>query len=146
MCSVMPHARSLLILPMLVVAGPVFAQAVPAPIDANEIQAVASAIRPEAVTIPDSVRRKVGYQHWKGGAIGAALGGLAGLLLTQVAPISCDDCTSDDSHTLEAVAVGAGLAGAFGFLVGAASPKYSWVPRSAEVVDSAGVIRTQIAP
>lgn len=80
-----------------------------------------------AVAVPDSVRKKVGYQHWKGGAIGATVGGLAGLLLSQLSG-QCSDCTSSDSDVLEITAIGAGLGGAFGFLVGAASPKYEWVP------------------
>ena len=82
-----------------------------------------------AVAVPDSIRKKVGYQHWKGGAIGGAIGGLAGLLLSQVGTRDyCTDCTSRDSDVLEITAIGAGLGGAFGFLVGAASPKYEWVP------------------
>lgn len=81
---------------------------------------------------PDSVRRKVGYQHWKGGAIGGSVGALAGLLLAALAPGECYDCTSNDSGTLEATLIGAGLGGAFGFLVGAASPKYRWEAQSAD--------------
>jgi hypothetical protein len=81
---------------------------------------------------PDSVRRKVGYQHWKGGAIGGSVGALAGLLLAVLAPRGCYDCTSNDSGTLEATLIGAGLGGAFGFLVGAASPKYRWEAQSAD--------------
>jgi hypothetical protein len=81
-----------------------------------------------AVIVPDSVRRKVGYQHWKGGAIGAAAGGVVGLLLG-LASGACDDCSSNDSVLLEAALAGAGLGGAFGFLVGAASPKYRWETR-----------------
>jgi len=82
-----------------------------------------------AVAVPDSIRKKLGYQHWKGGAIGGAVGGLAGFLLSQVGTRDyCTDCTSRDSDVLELSAIGAGLGGAFGFLVGAASPKYEWVP------------------
>ena len=78
-----------------------------------------------AVTLPDSVRQKVGYQHWKGGAIGGALGAVAGLLLSAF-PIGCSDCSPQDSEVVRATFMGAGLGGAFGFLVGAASPKYEW--------------------
>ena len=81
---------------------------------------------------PDSVRRKVGYQHWKGGAIGGSVGALAGLLLAALAPGRCYDCTSNDSGTLEATLIGAGLGGAFGFLVGAASPRYRWEVQPAD--------------
>jgi hypothetical protein len=35
-----------------------------------------------AVSVPDSVRLKVGYQHWKGAAIGGALGAVTGLVLS----------------------------------------------------------------
>jgi hypothetical protein len=87
--------------------------------------ATSSIMTRRAVIVPDSVRRKVGYQHWKGGAIGAAAGGVAGLLLG-LASGACDDCSSNDTIRLEAALTGAGLGGAFGFLVGAASPKYRW--------------------
>ena len=78
-----------------------------------------------AVAVPDSVRRKVGYQHWKGGAIGGALGAIAGLMVSAF-PIGCSDCSRHDSEVVRAAFIGAGLGGAFGFLVGAASPKYKW--------------------
>jgi hypothetical protein len=91
--------------------------------------------RKDALSIPDSIRRKVGYQHWRGGAIGGSVGALAGLLLAVVAPTQCSDCTSTDSDVLEVTALGAGLGGAFGFLVGAASPKYRW---EAAPADTAG--------
>jgi hypothetical protein len=52
-----------------------------------------------------------------------------------VAPTQCSDCTSTDSDVLEVTALGAGLGGAFGFLVGAASPKYRW---EAAPADTAG--------
>jgi hypothetical protein len=79
-----------------------------------------------AVTVPDSVRQKVGYQHWKGGIIGGALGAAAGLLLSKFP--GCSDCSVTDSDVVRATFIGAGLGGAFGFLVGAASPKYKWRP------------------
>jgi hypothetical protein len=85
------------------------------------------------LVIPDSIRRKVGYQHWKGGAIGGSVGALAGLALSLVAPTQCADCTSTDSDVLEATLIGAGLGGAFGFLVGAASPRYRWEADTADM-------------
>ena len=93
----------------------------------------AGALNPDrrAVAIPDSVRMKVGYQHWKGGAIGGAVGALAGLMLGLVAGHTCDDCGSHDSPALIGSLAGAGLVGSFGFLVGAATPRYRWVPREA---------------
>lgn len=91
------------------------------------------AVQRAAIAIPDSIRKKVGYQHWKGGAIGGTVGGLAGLVLGLTVGRACDDCSSSDSDVLEPALVGAGLGGAFGFLVGAASPKYRWIrPEEAE--------------
>lgn len=81
-----------------------------------------------AVGIPDSVRRKVGYQHWKGAAIGGALGAVGGVVLALLVHAKCYDCTSDNPNVLEVGLMGAGLGGGFGLLVGAASPKYKWVP------------------
>ena len=86
---------------------------------------VAAELSHTAVALPDSVRQKVGYQHWKGGAIGGTLGAVAGLLLSAF-PIGCSDCSRHDSEVMRATFIGAGLGGAFGFLVGAASPKYRW--------------------
>jgi hypothetical protein len=82
--------------------------------------------------LPDSVRQRVGYQHWKGGAIGAGLGALGGLALALAARGRCYDCSSDDVPVGKVTVVGAGLGGAFGFLVGLASPKYRWVPARPE--------------
>lgn len=82
--------------------------------------------------LPDSVRRRVGYQHWKGGAIGAGLGALGGLALALAARGRCSDCSSDDVPVGKVTLVGAGLGGAFGFLVGLASPKYRSVPARPE--------------
>jgi hypothetical protein len=93
---------------------------------------------PQAIAIPDSVRKKVGYQHWKGAAIGGAVGALGGVLLEALAHTECVDCTSNHHHTLKAGAIGAGLVGAFGFLVGAASPKYRWVRTDAEQPETEG--------
>jgi hypothetical protein len=86
---------------------------------------LAGELRQTAVAVPDSVRQKVGYQHWKGGALGGALGAVTGLLLGKF-PIGCRDCSATGSEVVRATFIGAGLGGAFGFLVGAASPKYKW--------------------
>jgi hypothetical protein len=86
---------------------------------------------PRAVSIPDSVRKKVGYQHWRGAAIGGAVGAAGGVLLALLARGQCSDCVSNDSRVPEVGFLGAALGGAFGFLVGAASPKYRWVPSEA---------------
>ena len=87
---------------------------------------------PPLASVPDSIRRKSGYQHWKGGAIGLGLGALGGLVLALAAPTECDDCTSDPAPAGKVTLVGAGLGGAFGFLVGLATPRYRWVPVAAE--------------
>ena len=81
-----------------------------------------------SILLPDSVRIKVGYQHWKGGAIGVAVGAGAGLLAAYAAHDSCEDCRSSGPDVSTTTLVGAGLGGVFGFLVGLASPKYAWVP------------------
>ena len=79
-------------------------------------------------SFPDSIRQPVGYQHWKGAAIGGAVGGLAVLLLGLAAGRSCDDCTDAGSDWIwQSSLVGAGGGGALGFLIGLASPKYQWV-------------------
>jgi hypothetical protein len=79
-------------------------------------------------SIPDSVRQKIGYQHWKGGAIGASVGALAGLGLAILAHGQCDDCPASSPPIAQATVIGAGLGGGFGFLVGLATPRYRWVP------------------
>ena len=76
--------------------------------------------------VGDSVRTRVGYHHWVGAAIGGGIGAVAGLLLGVAVRYSCSDCPSDPSLATTSLAT-AGLVGAFGFLVGLASPKYRWV-------------------
>lgn len=83
-------------------------------------------------SIPDSVRRKVGYQHWKGAAIGGSLGAVVGFALALAARGQCSDCSSDTAPVGQVTVIGAGLGGAFGFLVGLASPRYRWVPAETE--------------
>ncbi len=84
--------------------------------------AAAEPLRPSF--IPDSTRRRVGYHHWEGAAIGAGAGALLGTLLVLGACISCADCNLTGGDFLRGGLGGAGLGGAFGFLVGLASPKY----------------------
>jgi hypothetical protein len=91
-------------------------------------EATATAVRRHSVEIPDSVRQKVGYHHWKGAVIGGGLGAVAGLVLALAARRSCTHC---DPNIAATGLAGAGLGGAFGFLVGLASPKYEWVPSPA---------------
>ncbi len=86
-----------------------------------------TAAPPMLVVIPDSIRHRVGYQHWKGAAIGGGLGALAGLALALAARGQCSDCPSDSPHVGTITLAGAGLGGALGFLVGLASPRYRWV-------------------
>ncbi len=81
------------------------------------------------VAVPDSVRERVGYQHWKGAAIGGGVGPLGGLVLALAAHGQCADCTSNTPPIAKTTLVGAGLGGAFGFLVGLASPCYRRVER-----------------
>ena len=83
---------------------------------------VTEPIRPSL--IPDSTRIRVGYQHWKGAAIGAGAGGLIGTLLVIAAGRGCSDCNTTGSDYLRAISLAAGLGGTFGFLVGLASPRY----------------------
>jgi hypothetical protein len=83
---------------------------------------------PLSSTIPDSVRQKSGYHHWTGAAIGAGVGALGGLALAVAAHGQCADCPSDSPSIGKVTVLGAGLGGAFGFLVGLATPRYRWVP------------------
>ena len=78
-------------------------------------------------SLADSVRRRNGYLHWKGAAIGAGTGGVLALLLGLAAGSSCDDCSDDDaSWAWRGALLGAGAGGALGFLIGLASPRYEW--------------------
>ncbi|HEX6433250.1 MAG TPA: hypothetical protein VFZ87_03380 [Gemmatimonadales bacterium] len=76
------------------------------------------------------MRTKVGYHHWEGAATGSGVGAVAGLLIGLAGRYGCSDCPSDPSLATISLAT-AGLGGAFGFLVGLASPKYRWVAKGA---------------
>lgn len=82
-------------------------------------------LTPDSISlIPDSTRRVVGYQHWKGAAVGATSGAVLGALLGLRARTGCSDCNMTGSDVVKASLVTGGLGGAFGFLIGLASPKY----------------------
>jgi hypothetical protein len=83
--------------------------------------------------IPDSLRRRVGYQHWRGGGLGLAIGGAVGALAGAVlgTVIKCDDCSHQPNAgdgALSVGLVGAGAGGVLGFLVGLSSPRYRMIP------------------
>ena len=87
------------------------------------------------VSVPDSVRKRTGYQHWRGAAIGLAIGGTLGALTGATRADQCDDCGRQPTATSRALTVGligAGAGGVLGFLAGLASPKYVWIPRAAQ--------------
>jgi hypothetical protein len=87
--------------------------------------------------IPDSIRLRTGYQHWKGAAIGTGIGAVLGGVLALVANTGCSDCTTSTGERAEAALAVTGGAAVLGFLVGLASPKYVWVHRGDAVeVDS----------
>jgi hypothetical protein len=86
---------------------------------------------PMPAGVPDSVRRRVGYQHWRGAgmglAVGAAVGALGGAVLASI--IECSDCSppSVGEGALIVGLLGAGTGSVVGFLAGLSSPKYEWV-------------------
>jgi hypothetical protein len=89
----------------------------------------------ELVGVPDSVRKRTGYQHWRGAAIGLAVGGAVGALTGALRDEQCSDCGQQPSAGSRALTVGlmgAGAGGGLGFLVGLTSPKYAWIPRDAQ--------------
>ena len=130
----MKRSVSVLIVIGVAVSSPLLAQQAWHPSESAALSA--TFVPPRSVTllvsVPDSIRRKAGYQHWKGGAIGLGLGALGGLVLALSAPTGCDDCSSDPSPAGKVTLIGAGLGGAFGFLVGLATPRYRWEPVAAE--------------
>jgi hypothetical protein len=87
----------------------------------------------DLVGIPDSVRQRAGYQHWRGAGIGTVAGGVVGALAGAVLVNgSCSDCGEQWSRGRGAFVLGllgAGTGGMAGFLAGLSSPKYEWVPR-----------------
>jgi hypothetical protein len=84
--------------------------------------------RNSALTLPDSVLRKVGYQQWKGAAIGGGVGAVLGSVLAFGLAGRCDDCTDTTWDRAQAALVITGASSALGFLVGLASPRYGWTP------------------
>jgi hypothetical protein len=78
--------------------------------------------------VPDSSRHKVGYQHWKGAAIGAGAGAVLGTVLAFGVAGECDDCTMTTWDRAQGPLVVTGAGSVFGFLLGLASPKYLRVP------------------
>jgi hypothetical protein len=87
--------------------------------------------RAQLASVPDSIRLRVGYQHWRGAAMGLAIGAGAGALLGMLAPMACSDCQppSRGEAILTVGLLGAGAGGLVGFLAGLSSPKHVWVPR-----------------
>ena len=77
----------------------------------------------------DSVRVQVGYQQWRGAAIGGGIGLAVGLLAVAIAgePGVCADCSRQPSWGHNAVVAGllvGGAGGVIGFLSGLATPRY----------------------
>ncbi len=109
------------------VGRPAYAQQAPKAPPWPSVDQPAPAASTPGATIPDSIRQRVGYQHWKGAAIGGGLGALGGLVLALGAHGRCYDCTSDTAPVGKVTLIGAGIGGALGFLAGLASPRYRWV-------------------
>jgi hypothetical protein len=87
--------------------------------------------------IPDSVRLRIGYQHWRGAAIGTGVGAVLGGVLALVAGSGCADCTITTGDRAQAALVVTGAGGVVGFLAGLSSPRYVWVqPGNAGAVGS----------
>lgn len=88
---------------------------------------------PGSAGVPDSVRQRVGYQHWRGGALGLAIGAAVGVASGAILDGRCADCSHQRSGALTGGLVGAGAGGLLGFLAGLASPKYRAIrPASSE--------------
>jgi hypothetical protein len=79
---------------------------------------------PGSAGIPDSVRQRVGYQHWRGGALGLTIGAAIGVATGAVMGSGCADCGHQSSGALRGGLVGAGVGGLLGFFAGLASPRY----------------------
>jgi hypothetical protein len=76
--------------------------------------------------LPDSVRRTVGYQHWRGAAIGGGVGAALGSAFAFGLAGRCADCTVSTWERVQAALLLTGAGGVLGFLGGLASPKYAW--------------------
>jgi hypothetical protein len=84
----------------------------------------------DSASIPDSVRQRVGYQHWRGGALGLTIGAAVGVATGAILDGGCSDCGHQRSGALSAGLVGAGAGGLLGFFAGLASPKYKVIRTS----------------
>jgi hypothetical protein len=84
-----------------------------------------------SATIPDSVRQRVSYQHWRGGALGLTIGAAVGVATGAILGNGgCSDCGHQPSGALTGGLVGAGAGGVLGFFAGLASPKYQVIRTS----------------
>ena len=87
--------------------------------------------------IPDSVRLRAGYRHWRGAAIGTGVGVVLGGALALMAGGGCADCTITTWDRAQAALMVTGAGGLVGFLAGLSSPRYVWVhPADAGAVGS----------
>jgi hypothetical protein len=77
--------------------------------------------------VPDSVKQRVGYQHWRGGGLGLVIGAAVGVASGAILDGRCDDCSRQGSGALTGGLVGAGVGGLLGFFAGLASPRYQAV-------------------
>jgi hypothetical protein len=90
--------------------------------------------QPRLGEVPDSIRIRTGYQHWRGAGIGLAIGTGVGAL-TGAFLSSFDWCSDCEEPSIGEGAVmvgllGASVGGVVGFLAGLSSPKYITVPNS----------------
>jgi hypothetical protein len=91
----------------------------------------ANYLRPNSASVPDSLRQLVGYQHWRGGALGLTIGAALGVATGAIFMNGrCDDCSDQPSGALTGGLIGAGAGGLLGFFAGLASPKYRPIPIS----------------
>jgi hypothetical protein len=81
---------------------------------------------PQAVAIPDSVRKKVGDYRIEGLVMGGALGALAGVGLARTGGGVCADCGDTESSPALGAVIGGTLGGILGFVIGVSSSKYQW--------------------
>jgi hypothetical protein len=76
--------------------------------------------------LPDSARRTVGYQHWRGAAIGGGVGAALGSAFAFGLAGRCADCTVSTWERVQTALLVTGVGSVLGFLGGLASPKYVW--------------------